>query len=375
MYKVDIPLDNKEAAVIERRQNAEAARKSRIFDSKQRTIGVDLDALDSQVKQRKERENDEKLRTNAYAGLMIRNDQTAQLLDQATERTRGQINQEVQSFRQREQRYDSRREFDLNDPNYIKNNRPLGEEGHGISSLQSFIGEDNSSSDRKKMQQEQIREWSLALQQERQNSEADAKLQNRMHELKRIQLDQKACELESLELSDRKQNVANLKDFNQRLAQEQKLQREASLNEEQAANCLEIRNQVLGDMLTENPDVSRSAFGPHRVIPDRWKGMSESQLADIRSEQERQRLANIKQKEIAQEKQNQWSLQKTSQNKAGILLERESIRHKRNLRMQLDEENRALAAQQKQVRQTFDEEVYTNVPNERYYSQFNTCTR
>jgi hypothetical protein len=47
---------------------------------------------------------------------------------------------------------------------------------------------------------------------------------------------------------------------------------------------------IFGDTLTENPAVAQSAFGPHRVIPDRWKGMSPQQLEDIRREQEKQRL-------------------------------------------------------------------------------------
>ena len=42
-------------------------------------------------------------------------------------------------------------------------------------------------------------------------------------------------------------------------------------------------------MLTENPAVAQSAFGPHRVVPDRWKGMSPEQLAEIRRVQEMQK--------------------------------------------------------------------------------------
>jgi len=375
MYKVDIPLDYKESAVIERRKNAEAARKSRIFDSKSRVIGVDLAALDAQVKQRKEQENDEKLRNGAFAALMIRSDQTAQLLDKNQDRTRSQINHEIQNFRQSEQKYEDRREFDLNDPNYIKNACPLGQNDHGVSSLQSFIGEDSLSADRKEKQQEQIREWSLALQNERANAENDKRLQDRMYELKRIELDNKAYELQKLEEQEMKHAVANLKDFNQKLAMEQKLEKEARRNEELAENAYEIRNQVLGDVLTENPDVSRSAFGPHRVIPDRWKGMSESELSNIREEQERQRLENVKKASAAKEKEDQWDLQKSSQNKAGILLEREHLRQQRDLRRQLDAENAALAQLQKADRKTLDEVVYTNVPSQAYYSQFNTTSR
>ena len=48
-------------------------------------------------------------------------------------------------------------------------------------------------------------------------------------------------------------------------------------------------NNVHGDILTENPDVAQSAFGSHRVIPDRWKGMSPSQIEEIRMTQEAQK--------------------------------------------------------------------------------------
>ena len=35
--------------------------------------------------------------------------------------------------------------------------------------------------------------------------------------------------------------------------------------------------------------MAQSAFGPHRVVPDRWKGMTPEQLADIRRMQDIQR--------------------------------------------------------------------------------------
>jgi hypothetical protein len=40
MYKLDLPVDYKEAAAIERRRQMEAERKTRIFNAKTRQIGV-----------------------------------------------------------------------------------------------------------------------------------------------------------------------------------------------------------------------------------------------------------------------------------------------------------------------------------------------
>ncbi len=50
----------------------------------------------------------------------------------------------------------------------------------------------------------------------------------------------------------------------------------------------EMANHVFGDFLTENPAVAQSAFGSHRVITDRWKGMSPEQIAEIKRIQEMQ---------------------------------------------------------------------------------------
>ena len=58
---------------------------------------------------------------------------------------------------------------------------------------------------------------------------------------------------------------------------------------EEHDNFTEIANNIHGDMLSENPDVAKSAFGPHRVVPDRWKGMSPRQAQEVREAQERQR--------------------------------------------------------------------------------------
>ena len=88
MYKLDVVVDTKEAAALERRRNMEKQRQSRIFNARERTIGVrktvrtfvsakenygrlrprklDLPTLDKQVMERKVRENTEKYRHEAY---------------------------------------------------------------------------------------------------------------------------------------------------------------------------------------------------------------------------------------------------------------------------------------------------------------------
>ena len=73
MYKLDLPVDLKEAAAIERRRAQEEQRKTRIFNSKTRMIGVDELALKQQIKDRKQQEDRERSRHEAF-GKFYRNE-------------------------------------------------------------------------------------------------------------------------------------------------------------------------------------------------------------------------------------------------------------------------------------------------------------
>ena len=79
-------------------------------------------------------------------------------------------------------------------------------------------------------------------------------------------------------------------------ARELDAKRNLEKQQEDDDNKTEMANNLYGDFLTENPAVAQSAFGAHRVIPDRWKGMSPEQLADIRRQQDIQR----KEKQVSQ---------------------------------------------------------------------------
>jgi hypothetical protein len=71
-------------------------------------------------------------------------------------------------------------------------------------------------------------------------------------------------------------------------AAEQEAQRRARQALEEEDKRMELYNLMTGDLLTENPAAAISSLGAHRLIPDRWKGMSAEQRDDIRQEQQRQ---------------------------------------------------------------------------------------
>ena len=66
MYKLDLAIDLTEQAAVERRRRLEKERQSRIFNNKHRLIGVDKNALDQQVNDKKFMEEMEKKRDEAF---------------------------------------------------------------------------------------------------------------------------------------------------------------------------------------------------------------------------------------------------------------------------------------------------------------------
>uniref|UniRef100_A0A8D0ICN6 RIB43A-like with coiled-coils protein 1 n=1 Tax=Sus scrofa TaxID=9823 RepID=A0A8D0ICN6_PIG len=66
MFKTDLPPDPKEAAAIEARRNREKERQSRFLNVRTRVMGVDVEALNSQVEERKLQEATEQSKKAAY---------------------------------------------------------------------------------------------------------------------------------------------------------------------------------------------------------------------------------------------------------------------------------------------------------------------
>lgn len=379
MYKLDLPIDRKEAAAIERRRNQEEQRKSRIFNAKTRLIGIDEQALQQQMKDRKQMEEMERKRDEAFSADAVRNDMIASLLEKRQMHDIRELSSALNEFRMLHQQPNSRREFDLYDPDALKKDKPArisdDDPRCGISSLQKFEGEDLNNKARRKFQEEQKREWAEQQMRERKQAEENQKAADRLYELKMRELDQRAMELADAEEKCRKAINDATKDYNHALDRERKAREELEKQQAHDDNSTEMANHIYGDFLTENPAVAQSAFGPHRVVPDRWKGMSPEQIADIRRTQELQRKE--KQRLLDEEKRinDEHERQANAHARAGALMEREKERREAEIRKQLAADNKALGSQQKAHVEYLDKEVYTNRPTAGFFMQFNTSTR
>jgi len=379
MYKLDIPLDRKEAAAIQRRKQLEIERQSRIFNAKQRLIGVDKQGIDQQINDNKVMRETEKARNDAYMRDMVRNDNIAVLLGQREAKDVRSLNKCVNDFRVRYQQPETRREYDLYDPNSKKKDQPArisdDDPRCTLSSMQKFQGEDLSSKRREKMQQEQRREWAMQQLKEKQNAIQQQKEADRLYDLKRVELDMRSLELEASERATRRNIAISEKNFNLKQAQEKSMQDAKQKEEEEMDNYTEISNQAFGDFLTENPQTAISALGKHRVITDRWKGMSDAQLEEIRKTQEAQRQDKIRSQEEESQMNLEWDRQRMIETKAGTIMEQRQERLRRQLRKEQDDANKYLNQEQKAHQKFLDKEVYINPPTGQYFMQFNTTSR
>lgn len=379
MYQLEIPMDQKEASALNKRRQNEVERKNRIFNARTRMIGVDKEGLDAQLEEQSRMQEMENARTSSYAKEMIKNDKLGVLYQERQERDVRDLQKSLNEFRFQNQQQDTRREWDLNNPEYLRIDKPARTEDFdaslGVSSAQIFDGEDLSGKIRQTAQQQQRATWADAQREERRLADQQRDYSEHLYQLKQIELDQTGLELQRQETECRRAVTSATKQFNLNQAEE-RAQRE---NHEKAAelqdNLTEIKNHVFGDMLTENPDVAQSAFGSHRVITDRWKGMNHQQIDQIRQTQAQQVAEKARQTEEENRITNQWVSNRIKMAKAGTLMERAEKRERREIQKRLVEENKRLAKEQAERLNNLDHVTYTNRPKDDYFNQFNTTSR
>lgn len=379
MYKLEQPVDLAEAAALQRRREAEQQRKSRVFDANVRTIGVDKEALDVQIHEKNIQKEIETRRQEAFDVELVQNDQVLCLLDQRQQDDIRHLNQAIDQFRLQFQKKEDRREYDLYDPLALKKDLPprLSDDDPrcSVSGLQQLMGEDLTETNRKREQQEQLREWSLQQQQEWAKTLEDKKFAESLYDKMRIELDKKAMDLQKMEEQVRREICMYTKEFNKAQAEESLERKKLQKQQQEEDNSVEITNNTEGDLLSENPAQATSAFGPHRVVPDRWKGMTPEQLKQVIDVQQHQIQEKMRSKEEERRRQAEWDRKRVQEARAMVLLERQQKRQERELRKAQDHVNLQLAQAHKAQKNYLDQEVFSNTPTDQYFEQFNTTSR
>ncbi|XP_041528600.1 RIB43A-like with coiled-coils protein 2 [Microtus oregoni] len=376
--EVALVKDLQQDASLEKKRYMELCRQGRVFNARNRIIGGDTQAWDVQVQDQKIKEATEKARHESFAADMKHNDKVMCILHDRERRDRKQLCRAINDFQQSFQKPETRREFDLSDPLALKKDLPArvsdNDMRNTISGMQKFMGEDLNFHERKRFQQEQNREWSLQQHREWERARVDHKLAEDFHTQTRLKFDETARDLQKLEGLTRKEVCAAMKEFNKNQVMELAERKRQEKQKEQEDNMTEITNLLHGDLLSENPQQAASSFGPHRVVPDRWKGMSKEQLEEIRFTQKQQIQEKLRLQEEECQHNMDWDRRRIQKAHASLLQERQQQRLQRELRRALDCSNLSLAKEQHLRKKQMDK-ASTSQPTEDYFSQFNTRSR
>ncbi|GFS91811.1 RIB43A-like with coiled-coils protein 1 [Nephila pilipes] len=369
---------NRESLAINRKRIAEEHRKHRIFNAKQRQIGLDVDALNYQVHEHLLARSKETEREKHFAEEAKRQSDLAELLEQQKKEEIIAKNKKIEEYWKSEQRPEYRREFDLYDPNQKKKEHPPRISDNDfcpISGVQKLEGEDLDAKNRLKKQKNQVRD--ILLQQMQEKRMSNFKKDKEKHDWETMMLEQDCYAFQLAKEQAEKNKSVRTKFIteNKNIA----LEKRDSVMRDKIADDIEKKNDILfnihSEFLSEDPSVARSNLGPNRVVPDRWKGMSKKQLEEFHEGRKQQMMERQRRKEHENYEKAQWDEQLIQQENLSLLLEEEQKNREVERKKKLDSMNQQIAREQKCEQEYLENVVYKNYVSKEYFDQFNTSSR
>ncbi|XP_076176578.1 RIB43A-like with coiled-coils protein 2 [Ptiloglossa arizonensis] len=370
--------DPKLAASIQHRRRIQDERKQRIFDSRSRRIGIDKEFLDKQVAEKKQQRELERARESRLDENLIRSSRVALLLEKQREQERRRINLEIEHFRQRYQRTEDRRDYDLYDPNASKRSAPAGDEDprrHGFLCAQKFEGEEADSKKRSEAQKEQTRWWIEKQRNERTAAERDRQEAEKAYQEAIVSRDERAAMLDRMERECRRRSNERTARFNRALAEEQEQRRRCEALRDEEDKKAEIYNHVTGDFLAEAKEQAESTRGPRKPLATRYKGMTEDELEAFRDARARQMIEIQNTKSEEKRTNDEWDRSMNSHARIANAYHRELDRRRTEIEKEIAKENLHLAEQQKSRRDYLNGSLRGAEPTPAFFEQFNKDAR
>eukprot|EP00285_Hemiselmis_virescens_P006024 CAMPEP_0173393364 /NCGR_PEP_ID=MMETSP1356-20130122/22069_1 /TAXON_ID=77927 ORGANISM="Hemiselmis virescens, Strain PCC157" /NCGR_SAMPLE_ID=MMETSP1356 /ASSEMBLY_ACC=CAM_ASM_000847 /LENGTH=386 /DNA_ID=CAMNT_0014351373 /DNA_START=52 /DNA_END=1212 /DNA_ORIENTATION=- len=374
----DVSREQQESRVIDRRRRLEEERKGRIFNAKQRTIGVDRQALKQQHIEKIASDEVEAARDAAFADRMLVTEQRVQLLERDVQRSRKEATQSVQAYREQMQQRHMRKEWDLNDPNAMRKDRPgrVGDDDPmcGPSSLQKFGGEDLEYGNRLRRQQQQQAQWVVEQMAEKQ-AQIDNEIEmDRLFAERQGEIDERRSAMEENEFASRASMNSAVRDYNVAMM-DAKHERERQLRTEEAVDAIdEITYQLNSELLNEEVG-AQSSEGDGRALKYAFKGFSKEQVMAIRQEQLRQAAENQESRIRNKEAEEGWDVMQEAVRRNLIAGEREVMRRRQEIARQTAEEQKRQADEARARKEVLYKQVYAGAIDDTFFLQFGTSSR
>ncbi|XP_044066820.1 RIB43A-like with coiled-coils protein 1 isoform X1 [Siniperca chuatsi] len=378
MYKVDLPVDQSIERAVERRRSAETTRKARIFNTRLRVMGLDLDALNQQVQEKKHQQNMDMQRDKAFDKLRKYHDEALLQQDIDEREKQAALHSDLTQYWATHQRVEDSRDADLKCglKGAFRITIPEGE--LGPASMQILQGE-GIGEEQKSREQMKKRERDLQAQiEEKERRHMADKHREMLVSKSLVHQDLRGVQLHALEEECKKAARIALDNYNQALSTERAEKLKDQHRREERENLAELRHTLRSDMMTECGEAAERDVGggrPPRVLIDKWKGMSPEQLSAIHREREEQRLEKQRRRDAEKIQDAAWELQLLKLSREAEEEERRAAELRREKRLQTDRYNMQLAREQQAYEEYLNKKLYTNKPTKDYFYQFNTSSR
>eukprot|EP01060_Flectonema_neradi_P014105 TRINITY_DN20818_c0_g1_i1.p1 TRINITY_DN20818_c0_g1~~TRINITY_DN20818_c0_g1_i1.p1 ORF type:complete len:374 (+),score=102.65 TRINITY_DN20818_c0_g1_i1:67-1122(+) len=349
------------------RVKLEQGRQQRIFDPKIRTIGVDRQKLDEQVLEKKRMLILNQEREDWQDRAAIQQDKHMAYLENECRAITLQKEKDLVEYRNRYQRPQVRREWELNDPNALKKDFPARQGDNdprcGPSSLQKFSGEDLDAPNRRKRQTDQLNDWVKEQIDQNNMKKKLEQEEDRIWAARQEEISKRAWDIEQLAKAQKKQALLTTVEFNKQMAEQQKQAKKRAKEDESRQSLNELQNMLDSDILSERAP-------PH----EKHKGLSKTEIQQIQCQQAnqrnelRQRLIKAEEDRLIEEARYEH------ERSMALMLDKKVQIEKKDAQVQLDKERKEQAAAQRSKKEA-TQRLYANEIGEQFFDAFQKTSR
>lgn len=370
--------EEKEQLIIQRRRLAEEERKKRIFNPKIRQIGIDVNAIEEQVREKKEIEKKEQEREQFFDTQMLLHSKYGQVLDRKRNAERKNHLKEMNEFRIKEQKKEFAREFDLNDPDFLKKQMPprISDDDPqlSVSGMQKFDGEDLTKKERIIAQKAQLHAWIQQQIKENYLKQELDEAERKQWEMKMEEMNNIVRELEKQRRLLKLEKEKAVKEYNVELSIAKKEKELEEMEREELEKLEEISNMLKSDFLNENLEITFNVNDKRRFKPYHMKSFTPEQYEEIQKTREKQLLEKELTKKKESTERELLAFQERQYYKTKLMLEREKERTKRRENEELASIHKMQSEEMKERTRAIND-LYSNKVTEDFFSQFGTSSR
>lgn len=359
-------IEQIEKAKIERRRREHAERLKRIMDERNLQMGMDYDALQKQIDEKKARLQAEKEEEEAYNQKFLAEQKLLAKLAKNEQAELRQIQQEINEFRATRQRPEMEREYDLNRKDYIKVQPPMrvtdNDPWLSVSSGLKFDGEDLSAEERWKAQKEQRERWGRQQIAEKKNRLAKEREEDKEWERRYLEYTAVSQAVGEAEDQARKEWRQECNEENLRLAAEKRAREAEERRKDLEYNQYEITSTIDRLNKSQNND-GLDGDGNSAAFVEGKRGQMDTQLYKGMTPQEIERLKQIQLQQIEENRRRremeaeQERIDEENRKKAArdaLKMSRAEERERKRRQLEMIEENMRLAKSKTMTRSVDD---------------------